>query len=554
MPKIEKILLIIGAAAVFLGLSYAAAGPIYSDEMMYIDIALRNYQMPSYGNRIFHVYLQKLFLAIFPTPLMGIKVFWSFLMTATMVMAYLLARKITDKSTALHGILALVFFFSFPIFVEFSGEPAVDITAMAMVMAYITVYFAAVRDPSREKTAVFILGVLAFLCLKTKETTIFVHIMLLGLVVNQQKPWVDWKRVWDLAKRFLLGAAAGIGLMIVLDGLILGNPFFSISPATFGEIFTHYDYPSAFYNGPASWYEIYFLDELITPFMLFLMAGALWQGKMDLKRKLIWIFPMIYAAFVSLNMLIIPWGFIERFYFPALPVVAALAPQAIRFSWPKEKKEWIGFALSLAAIVGLVLVMRTVWIDFSRSIYFDYGRMLDSVYFPVLLSLLFGAVIFIKGERWYHALIQLFCVVSLMMTPVLTSYKYFVTYPRVQEKYDALFYPFETYREELKEFDRAFYYSTTIKRQEDMLSADPNDIIGMFNFFFDGRIERENIIMGYDQAEMPVALLTQDFSHALLTAHDVDYLRAQDALGEVQDTFEIISADPHGKIILLVRK
>ena len=65
-----------------------AGGPIFSDEFLYIDAGLRNFAEPSYGNRYFHIYLQKLFMSLAPTPLQGVRIFWGFLIALTAALIY----------------------------------------------------------------------------------------------------------------------------------------------------------------------------------------------------------------------------------------------------------------------------------------------------------------------------------------------------------------------------------------------------------------------------------------------------------------------------------
>ena len=112
ISKTEKILIILFFAATWAVLALNAGGPIFSDEFLYIDAGLRNFPVPNYGNRYFHIYLQKLFMALAPTPLQGVRCFWGFLIAATAVLIYFNARTFVRKSSALHGLLALAIFFS----------------------------------------------------------------------------------------------------------------------------------------------------------------------------------------------------------------------------------------------------------------------------------------------------------------------------------------------------------------------------------------------------------------------------------------------------------
>ncbi len=285
----EKWSIIIISGLLWITLALLAAGPIFSDEMLYLDAGLRNIAEPSYGNRYFHIYIQKLFISIFPTPLAGVRVFWGLLISLTAALVYLNARQLTRRSTVLHGLLAVAFFFSYPLLIEYSGEPAVDITAMAMVTLYLTIYLWGVKNPEKQKQALFILGILAFLCLKTKETTIFINVLLFGYLKERIKEKLVLKDLINFIRPFLFGIGAGIGLFILLDTVILGKPFFAIAPSTFSAIFSNYDFGTVFFFGPSSWYQIYLLDELLIPFLLFIISGVIFQRTADDNIKIVWI-------------------------------------------------------------------------------------------------------------------------------------------------------------------------------------------------------------------------------------------------------------------------
>ena len=111
ISKTEKILIILFFAATWAVLAINAGGPIFSDEFLYIDAGLRSFAVPDYGNRHFHIYLQKLFMALAPTPLQGVRAFSGFLIAVTAALIYFNARTFIRKSSPLHGMLALAFFF-----------------------------------------------------------------------------------------------------------------------------------------------------------------------------------------------------------------------------------------------------------------------------------------------------------------------------------------------------------------------------------------------------------------------------------------------------------
>jgi hypothetical protein len=483
-----------------------------------------------------------------------VRIFWGFIMALTTGMIYYNARTFLKDSTALHGILAVLFFYTFPLITEYSGEPAADLSAMLMVNLYISVYLFGLRRSDKQKLALILLGMLAFLAFKTKETTIFINMLLLGYFFDKDFRW-NWFSLWDLIKPLLMGAGIGIGIFMLLDGFILGDPFFAISPATFGAIFTHYDFGKVFYNGPTSWYREYFLDDLLLPFLLFVMGGIKLKDELDARKKLVWIYPLVMAAFVTVNMVKIPWGFIERFYFPALPVVAMLAPQVLRFEWPKKKRSWLVFGLLLAAAGGLVLVMRKVLMDYAASMYFDYSRILDSLYYPALLSILLALAIWVKRYKWFSAVLPLFCIAAMIFSPLLYTYKYFVRYPKINDRYAELTYPLEEFDQDLTiDADDRLYVSTRLDQDLDMLSEDPNDIVGMYNFYFDRRITASNVFMGYSRKTMAKQLATKNISHALMTSEDWDWLLANTEDMETVESLFDVKMDDQEKIVLLVEK
>jgi len=552
ISKFEKWVVVIVSGLLWIVLALLAGGPIYSDEMLYIDAGLRNFAEPSYGNRYFHIYLQKIFISIFSTPLAGVRVFWGFLISLTTTLVYLNAREITRRSTVLHGLLAVAFFFSFPLIIEYSGEPAVDITAMAMTTIYLTVYLWAVKNPEKQKQALFILGVLAFLCLKTKETTIFINVLLFGILKEEAKGKPGSKSLVNLIRSFLFGVVAGIGLFVLLDAVFLGQPFFAIAPSTFSAIFNNYDYSPGFIFGPASWYKVYFLDELLLPFLLFLLGGVQLQRNVEDNIRIVWIYPLLFAVFLSWNMLKVPWGFIERFFFPALPVIAILAPQALRFKWPRKKRDWVWFIGSLILSAALTLLMRSLWLETANKYSFEYTRMLDAVYYPILISILLAVLIWERRAGWNRTIVQLFCIGALLFSPLLNNYKYFVTFPKIKERYVTVFYPFEIFRSKLEIMDNdQLYVSADLKTSQDMLSKDPNDITGMYNFFFDARINRNNVFLGYNQNNLGSDLLNRDFSFALLSENDVHQLASIDLWNTVKEKFDYVYYDKNETVYLL---
>jgi len=551
MAKIEKWLLLSISVVLWVGLAYFAGGPIYSDEMLYIDAGLRNLIQPYYGNRYFHIYLQKLFMEVAPTPLVGIRVFWGFLMALSAVLIYYNARTFFKNSTPLNGLLAVAIFFSFSIVKEYSGEPAVDITAMAIVVIYLTVYLRLLERNEEGNIHLFMLGMLAFLGLKTKETTVFIHLMLIGLLQGRLKGQGWFKSLVRYFAPFFLGIVGGIFIFIMLDGIFLGRPFFAISPSTFQRVFDNYDFAPGFFFGPTSWYKEFLFDDVLVVFLLFIISGILFRDQLVWNKRWVWIYPLVYISFLSWNMLKVPWGFIERFIFPVMPVIAIFAAQVINFK--SLKKQWYVGVCMISAVL-LFFAMRELWLQTANTYQFEYPRLLDAVYFPILISFLITSFLWSDSSHWATTVVQVFIIGTLLFTPLSNNFKYFIRYPMVRQRYAELFYPLEAFKDELQiAGNDMIYISTDLKNGLDMLSKDPNDISGMVNFYYDDRIDHKNVFVGYDRKKVASDLINRPFEYALLTDSDVTSLMSGSSWARITDIYSEIKKDEQGIIYLLRR-
>jgi hypothetical protein len=86
-----------------------------------------------------------------------------------------------------------------------------------------------------------------------------------------------------------------------------------------------------------------------------------------------------------------------------------------------------------------------------------------------------------------------------------------------------------------------------LKRSLEMLSDDPNDITGMANFFFNWRIGRENVTIGYDRSGTETALASKDIDYALVSREDWKALSSRSEIIAKYDE----TIDPSGQVILL---
>ena len=541
--NLEIALSILFFIALWVGLSFNTGGPIYSDELLYIEIGLNNESAPNYGNRYFHVYLQKLFMAAAPTPLVGIRIYWAFMIAFTALLVYWSARIFLKESTAMHGILAVAFYFSYQFISSYAGVTSVDIAAMMMSTALIFTYLLFLR--TEKKWVLFVLGALTFLAFKTKETTLFANIVLLGFFFDKDGKFA-FKNVLPILKNYFIGFLGAIGLFIVLDSIFLRQPFFAISPNTFKEIFENYAYTGGFRKEPVNWYQTYLLDDLMIPFLFFLVGGIKLNTRtITPSKKIVWAFPLLLVSFITINMLKIPWGFIERFYFPALPVIAFLAPQFLSLHKPEDSKGWRKLALTIVGVLLLVVIMRQVDMAYVESIDWNYGKFLDSIYFPILLSLVLVVIILVEKQNLLTFGIVLFFMVSWLLPAASYNYKYIYVEPTTNEKFQIKYYPFLEYQDDIpissdvKMYSTATIFNRTSEDETHMFSDNPYDILGMYNVLFNARTTRDNLTLTYLQEDIPTQILADSYDFAILSIDDWQYLEEQypQVLSELEQNY-----------------
>ena len=529
--NLEIALTILFFIALWIGLSFNTGGPIYSDELLYIETGLNNDVAPNYGNRYFHVYLQKLFMAVAPTPLIGIRIYWAFLIAFTALLVYWSARIFLKESTILHGLLAVAFFFSYQFISSYAGVTSVDIAAMMMSTTLIFTYLLFLR--TEKKWLLYVLGALTFLAFKTKETTLFANVVMLGFFFDKDGKFA-FKNILPILKNYFLGFLGAIGLFIVLDSIFLKQPFFSISPNTFKEVFENYAYTGGFRREPVDWYQTYLLKDIMVPFLLFLAGGIkLSTHAITPSKKIVWVFPLLLVSFITVNMLKIPWGFIERFYFPALPTIAFLAPQVLPLNVPEDQKGKWRLVITMVCALLLVVIMRQAGMAYATSIDWTYGKFIERIYFPILLSLVLGLVIVVEKRSLLTFGIIFFFMASWLLPALSYNYKYIYIEPITNEKFQIKYYPFLEFQDDIliskdvKMYTTATIFNNTQEDEDHMFSNNPYDILGMYNVLFNMRTTRDNLTISYFQEDIPEQIVAESYDFIILSTDDWQYLNDQ---------------------------
>ena len=302
---VEIVILVLAFSALYLALVFLApGGPISTDVTWYMNAGMNGIKDTFILNRYFHVFLQTVFLDIASKPLIGLQNYWAFLITGISLLIYLAARNLTSLNRPLHAILAVALFFSTGIVADTAGLPLVDITVMFMVLLFIIVYIASTRKMHESKILIALLGFLFFLAFKTKETTLPIGILLLGLFIDNDNG-IEWKVYIRRLGYVFIGVFTAIVFFAILSWLFLGDPLFGMRPHEFAKFMATY-IPATLqqekYSGKGNWFTSHMFDDLWIPFTLYLISGARSVFLPNVNRgiRLIWLVPLL-AVLVSDN-------------------------------------------------------------------------------------------------------------------------------------------------------------------------------------------------------------------------------------------------------------
>ncbi|MGD0004161.1 MAG: glycosyltransferase family 39 protein [Anaerolineaceae bacterium] len=552
LSRLELILIILGFIGLWVGLSLVAGGPIHSDEVWYMQAGLNNVKDSFIINRYFHIYLQKLFMLLAPSPLSGVKIFWSFLVSLTTALVYLLARLLSGTNNFVHGILAVVLLFYSPLITKYSGDTIVDISAMAMVMVVTALYFFSLRAGKRRKWWLAALGFAFFLAFKTKETTLPVGIVFLGLGLFDGKR-IDLSGFWKNIRFVLIGLAVGFVFFIFLNAINLGDPLFGFKPTNVQQLSS--SLVSEADKGSDNWYTSFVLPQMALLFLLFIASAFKSYGWLNFEYKLLWFIPLGLVVLLSLSEARGGLGIRDRYMLPALPIFCLLAPQFLDFEIPYSCKEKLKFAIYLVAGVVVFYILHKGIVALSVYVHQNYENFVFIVVFPIVLSILLAVIFLFNRYSTRTVLIPLLCLLGLTFQPTFQNLKDLFVVRPVEQQFENKYFPFSAFSDQIHfSGSMKMYVSTDIPPRLGMLSLNVDELLSMFNVYFDANAVRQNFVYSKSPQSISAAIIQQNFNYVLLTAQDWAQVEATpDGLAKVKNVYQVLQ-EPTGRLILLKPK
>ena len=557
LEKIDIILAAICSMGIWVILArFAPGGPIGTDILLYMNAGINHVEDTIILNRYFHVFLEGFFLRAAPTPLIGIQYYWAFLMAATAFLVYYNARSFTGKSNLVHGVLGVGLFFSVGFFAAKTGVVDVDLSAMFMVMVFVTVFMASARSQHRSKWILILLGALFYLAFKTKETTLVSVLLFIGLGFQEEK--FQFKVFIKNIAYLLVGILAGIILFAMLSWVMLGDPLFGLRPR---EI---YDFIMTYVRGApgapqltgvlGNWYTAYFLQALYIPFLLYVLAGIKPDEDLDPSHRLLWWLPLGLIVFVSLSANI-SWG--PRFLMPAIPIICVLAPQFLSFEIPNSTRERIRAGVLSFVVIILLLVIRIIMRFALPKLGVDNSLFLVNIYEPAIFSTILAIAFFWKRISFPQSAVITILIISLLISPLSTNFRMmFLTHPN-QVTSQTIFYPFSAFSDEINftPNTRMLISLNTWQAVGNPYSTkNVDEVMDLFNVYFNANSTKSNYTIEMEQTAVKVEILNSQYSYALISMEDWKYLTSDPLTSHTLNLKYQIYFEPKNLVVLLKAK
>ncbi|MCA9430138.1 MAG: hypothetical protein KC940_06505, partial [Candidatus Omnitrophica bacterium] len=167
---VEATALIVGWAGLFTALYLTAGGPLSWDELLYMETSWNLKEVPWILNRYAHIYFQSIFMHMVGDPIEGAKVYWSFLISSSILGTYLCARRMAVHYPILTGLIAVALFFHLRLPFRYSGTPYADFCLMFFgIWSAVFSLMGSDREGRMRRFLFLFLGLFLFLSIKSKE-------------------------------------------------------------------------------------------------------------------------------------------------------------------------------------------------------------------------------------------------------------------------------------------------------------------------------------------------------------------------------------------------
>ena len=342
----------VGAAATALALFPFTAKPITWDELVYMGLAFYPEPRGWVLNRYAHVYAMKPFMWLAGDPYVGARVYWSMLFGMTVGALIWAALQLPGARVAVLA-LALILLAGQQTLFESAGVAYADFAVMAVFTVALALALVRItRGEELSGSDAALLGALFLVGIKAKETALPL-LALAGLffLAPSGRLRLDARAV-RLVWCWLLGAAGALLAILALDGMLLGDPLFSLRPWAWQRLlFEYFKHPRLPAHERLPWSP---LPPPYLSFALYAGAGVLWLWRArDPRLLLAYLLPALLLLMIML--VVTAYNPPPRYLIPALPglcLLAALASVRVLSHWHRTPSRRPAATLAAIAIVA----------------------------------------------------------------------------------------------------------------------------------------------------------------------------------------------------------
>lgn len=553
---LEIVLLTFFSGAAWWWIAGHSGGPLFSDELFYMDAAINHIPDPTIINRYFHIYLFSLFFEFVKDPLAASKVFWGFLAAAAGLLSYVNARLLSRSVAA--GLAALALFYSQWQIFRYPGVPWAEFTLMLLIMLIVMVYILLPSIGIKRRPALYILmGLLLYLAFRTKETSLPLGIVLVGLGFLDGDGF-DWRYFIKRIAWVLAGILSGILLMSLLDLIVLGDIGFSFRLQNIRE---HMKFNLV--SEVVQERNNYFLManetvDMYSALLLYLISGIFYRERSDRFIKVLYLAPLAFLGFLVTSLLRGPGVMESRYLIPILPLMCVLAAQLFTIGANETQRRKTA-ALLVYLVLASLLYFSSDAVIFISEKYQIHKWAHDNYFYtllhPAALCVLLGLFLFTKRLSLAGKVAALLSLTFIVWPPLWFNY-YNLDTQWAAGQTERRFYPFIAFTEEIQPGTNfAMGVSDGLPGYEPqtpqfgMLADSEASIAIMFNVYFQQRAQPEQF------AYRPVGELLAErnqFTHLILNYPEWETLLPEEK-ARIEET-HITVFDDQNEIVLLVRQ
>jgi hypothetical protein len=410
-----------------------------------------------------------------------------------------------------------------------------------------------------SKVLMVILGFILFLAFKTKETTLPIGILLIGLSIDDNNT-INWKTFIRRLGYVFIGVCVSVVFFAILSWIFLGDPLFGLRLNEFIKFMNTY-IPGTLqdqkYSGSGNWFASHMFDKLWIPFTLYLISGAKPAFGSNINRGilLIWLVPLLAVMVVIMSVGNL-YGYQQRFVYPAIPVICFLGPQFLNLDIRSVHDRRKRSAAIAVFIVGLVtmIVIRIIMRQTFQYKGWDVAIFMSAVFVPLVFSIILALVFLWRRVPLAISYLISVLIIAIAIIPISHNIKQIVIAQPNRIFSENLFYPFSVFSDQIQfDSDMEFYISQDVWREMETsyFLKDRIEISSLFNVFFDASSTKQNFIIPEESPDIPDDLLNSDLTHVLLSANDWWAISAKPEIRDQLEQKYVLFFDNKGLLVLL---